>query len=160
MWRGTGQLDGLHVVGRIEAHLPAVQPPAAPTLLILFTQLGELIAWEGDTEELTDRGLGEDDPSTPTLLRKPSYIINAVPIPKPSPIIVPMPSPGDQPKPHLDNHMPPPATHLIWVSATSSFISLVGHCSWHLRPSGPARNPAPTLFSGLDSAPGTQLPPS
>lgn len=44
MWRGTGQLDGLHVVGRIEAHLPAVQPPAAPTLLILFTQLGELIS--------------------------------------------------------------------------------------------------------------------
>lgn len=42
--REAGQLDGLHVVGRIEAQLPAVQPPAAPTLLVLLAQLGELIS--------------------------------------------------------------------------------------------------------------------
>lgn len=47
IWRGAGQLDGLHVVGGIEAKLPAVQPPAAPALLILLAQLGELISWEG-----------------------------------------------------------------------------------------------------------------
>lgn len=40
----AGQLDGLHVVGGIEAQLPAVQPPAAPTLFVLFAQLGEFIS--------------------------------------------------------------------------------------------------------------------
>lgn len=44
---GAGQLDGLHVIGGIEAKLPAVQPPAAPALLVLLAQLGELISWEG-----------------------------------------------------------------------------------------------------------------
>lgn len=44
VWRGAGQLDGLHVVGGIEAQLPTVQPPAAPSLLILLAQLGELIS--------------------------------------------------------------------------------------------------------------------
>lgn len=45
MCGGAGQLDGLHIVGGIEAQLPAVQPPAAPTLFVLLSQLGELISW-------------------------------------------------------------------------------------------------------------------
>lgn len=113
MWRGAGQLDGLHVVGRIEAQLPTVQPPAAPTLLILFAQLGELISWEGDTEELVDSGLERTVLLPPHYYCKPSNTINAVPTPKASPIIAPMPASGDQLQPHPDNHMPSPATHLI-----------------------------------------------
>lgn len=41
---GAGPLDDLHVVGGVESQLPAVQPPAAPTLLILLAQLGELVS--------------------------------------------------------------------------------------------------------------------
>lgn len=40
----AGQLDGLNVVGGIEAQLPAVQPPAAPALFILLAQLGEFVS--------------------------------------------------------------------------------------------------------------------
>lgn len=73
MWRGAGQLDGLHVVGGIEAKLPAVQPPAAPALLVLFAQLGELVSWKGDTEELLDRG-SERPSLRPTLLGSPTIL--------------------------------------------------------------------------------------
>lgn len=39
-----GPLDSLHVVGRVEAQLPAVQPPTAPALFILLAQLREFVS--------------------------------------------------------------------------------------------------------------------
>lgn len=69
-----GPLDSLHVVGRVEAQLPAVQPPTAPALFILLAQLREFVSWEKEHGAGRGGGLREKaaPPSTHQLQREPS----------------------------------------------------------------------------------------
>lgn len=43
---GPSGRDHLDVVGGVEAHLAAEQPPFTPALLVLLSQLQQLLAWK------------------------------------------------------------------------------------------------------------------